>query len=77
MISKKKRLISSLCLHPGEVLIDAETGAKAKNKAITAANKGFVGFNVNVVGCNLTDELWGINNFPELKWIPKLVGLAT
>ena len=48
-----------------KVLLSAENGAKAKNKAITAANNGFIG--VEIVGKNFTDKLWGINKFPELK----------
>lgn len=47
------------------VTIEAESGAKAKNKAITAANNDFEG--VDIVGHNLTDDLWGIKNFPELE----------
>ena len=56
-----------------KVMVDAETGARAKNKAITTANKGFPG--VRIIACNLTDELWGVNNFPELKQYIKRVGL--
>jgi hypothetical protein len=46
------------------VRVIAETGAKAKNAAITAANRDFQG--VKIIGRNYTDSLWGINNFPEL-----------
>ena len=47
------------------VSLDAESGATAKNKAITAANNNFEG--VEILGRNFDDKLWGINNFPELK----------
>jgi hypothetical protein len=49
------------------VEVEAETGPKAKNKAITCANNGFEG--VKIVGRNFDDKLWGINNYPELKGI--------
>jgi len=48
-----------------KVLVNAESGPKAKNKAITAANNGFKG--VEILGKNLNDKLWGINNFPDLE----------
>ena len=40
------------------------SGAKAKNRAITLANKGFRG--LEIVGRNFDHKIWGINNFPEL-----------
>ena len=47
------------------VLIDAKSAADAKNKAITQANKGFVG--TMVVGKNMNkDDFWGLPNFPEV-----------
>jgi len=46
------------------VKVKAENGPKAKNKAITAANNNFEG--VEIIGKNYNDNLWGINNFPEL-----------
>lgn len=46
------------------VKVLAESGPKAKNKAITAANNGFEG--VEIVKKNYFDKLWGISNFPEL-----------
>jgi hypothetical protein len=48
------------------VEIMAETGAKAKNSAITAANNAFRG--VRIVDKNYTDPLWGLNNFPVVKY---------
>lgn len=46
------------------VEVEAESGAKAKNKAITLANKDFVG--LRVIRKNYADPLWGIHNFPDL-----------
>ena len=46
------------------VQVEAESGPKAKNQAITAANNNFEG--VKIIGKNFDDKLWGINNFPEL-----------
>jgi len=46
------------------VKVEAETGPKAKNKAITCANNGFAG--VEIISKNYDDELWGISNYPEL-----------
>jgi hypothetical protein len=48
-----------------KVVVKAENGAKAKNRAITSANKGFK--DVEVIGKNFTDKIWGINNFQDLK----------
>lgn len=47
------------------VKIEAETGAKAKNAAITAANNAFRG--VKIIGKNYSDPLWGLDNFPDTK----------
>uniref|UniRef100_A0A6M3J329 Uncharacterized protein n=1 Tax=viral metagenome TaxID=1070528 RepID=A0A6M3J329_9ZZZZ len=47
------------------VSVKAENGTKAKNKAITCANKGFKG--IEVIGGNYDDKIFGLNNFPELK----------
>lgn len=47
------------------VEVDAETGASAKNKAITAANNGFKG--LKIIKKNYDDKLWGLNNFPQIK----------
>ena len=47
------------------VQVEAESGAKAKNAAITAANNEFKG--VKIVGCGYSDDLWGLDRFPELK----------
>ena len=47
------------------VLISAKNGADAKNRAQTAANNGFKG--VEILKCNYTHSLFGIDNFPELK----------
>ena len=47
------------------VIICAEDGPKAKNKAITSVNHGFTG--LEIVSYNHTGDIWGINNFPELK----------
>lgn len=47
------------------VEIMAETGAKAKNSAITAANNAFRG--VKITGKNYSDSLWGLDLFPDVK----------
>lgn len=47
------------------VEIKAENGQKAKNKAITFANKNFEG--IKIINKNYHNKLWGINNYPELK----------
>lgn len=48
-----------------KVSLKAENGPKAKNKAITLANKGFEG--LDIIARNYDDEIWGINKFSELK----------
>lgn len=47
------------------VEIMAETGAKAKNSAITAANNAFRG--VKIISKNYSDPLWGLDLFPDVK----------
>ena len=47
------------------VEVMAETGVKAKNSAITAANNAFRG--LKIISKNYTDPLWGLNNFPVTK----------
>jgi hypothetical protein len=50
-----------------KIKVKAENGQKAKNKAITSANNGFQG--VEILARNFTDEIWGIDKFPELKGV--------
>lgn len=50
-----------------KIVVYAETGAKAKNKAITLANKNFE--NVEILEKNYTHHLWGIDNFPALNFL--------
>lgn len=47
------------------VKVEAESGSKAKNKAITLANRGFIG--LKIVYKNYDRGYWAINNYPELK----------
>lgn len=53
------------------VVVMAETGEKAKNAAITAANQEFRG--VEIVFVNVTDKLNGIQNYPELEYLRLLI----
>jgi len=46
------------------VQLEAENGSKAKNKAITLANKGFIG--LTIIAKNYDKGHWAINNYPEL-----------
>lgn len=50
-----------------KVSIEGKNGSDAKNKAITAANKNFVG--ATILSINFTDKLWGASNFPELSYL--------
>jgi len=47
-----------------KVSVEAESGQKAKNKAITLVNLGLD--NLEILKVNYDDKLWGLNNFPEL-----------
>ena len=49
------------------VEVEAESGSKAKNKAVTMANKGFKG--IKIVDTDYDDSLYGLNNHPDIKLI--------
>jgi hypothetical protein len=49
------------------VRLEAESGAKAKNKAQTLANKGFEG--LQILSIPITNTMWDIGNFPELHYL--------
>ena len=46
------------------VRVEAESGSKAKNRAISLANKGFIG--LQIMSKNYDRGHWAINNYPEL-----------
>lgn len=50
-----------------KVSVKSENGSKAKNKAITLANKDFSSDDLKILKLNFSDNLWGVNNFPQLK----------
>lgn len=52
------------------VRVKAESGAKAKNKAITLANKGFK--DLQIICIPRTSGIWDIDNFPELAYLKEL-----
>lgn len=45
--------------------VSAETSAKAKNAAITQANKDLG--SMDIISINKNHSLWGVNNFPDIK----------
>jgi len=47
------------------VQLIAENGAKAKNKAITLANKGFDG--LKIVKVNFSNGIFALNRSPDIK----------
>ena len=47
------------------IKLDAETDSKAKNRTITEANKNFL--NVRIIALNYDDEVWGLNNFLDIR----------
>lgn len=57
------------------VTIEAESGPKAKNKAITAINcmvaasSYLPSTGIKIIARNFADEIWGIDIFPEIKGI--------
>lgn len=61
---------SGFCRPTLTVLVEAESGTKAKNAAITAANRGFKG--VEIIEKNYSSDLYSLNNFPDLLENPKI-----
>ena len=49
------------------VVVEADTGAKAKNMAITASNNYFHG--VEIVKKGYSHQIWGLENFHDVEYV--------